>query len=175
MLKTILLVALCGVAGAKPTDHLSGPVKIQFDSDRWEVAPQKGAFDAQRAPGVLASVQERESFEKFNTRFSIVAEDTAKFRLDEAGGVDRYRHYALDFLSGQRFQIISKKEVQLAGISALQITAHQRDFGLTYRQWVVVIGQRAYLLTGAARIKRFDLVEKDLNAIAESFRLSQAG
>lgn len=169
----LLLISLFGWAAT--FEDPAGRFRISFQ-EPWEVSAKDLRPEGDRGqmlPGsVLVGIQRKQADDGYHPRFSVVMEDARRFNTSEIAGQVRYKNYVVDFLKDQRFQIISQKtQMLVSGLPAFEITAFQRDFGLTYRQWAVMDGPRAFLLTAAARVKRFESYEVEIGQIMRSFEL----
>lgn len=168
----LLFISLLGWAAI--FEDPAGRFRISFQ-EPWE--PTKDSRSegerSQMLPGrVLVGIQRKQKDDGYHPRFSVVMEDTRRFNTSEIAGQVRYKNYVVDFLKDQRFQIISQKtQMLVSGLPAFEITAFQRDFGLTYRQWGVMDRSHAFLLTAAARVKRFESYEVEMGQIMRSFEL----
>ncbi|MBI1862396.1 MAG: hypothetical protein HYR96_15900 [Deltaproteobacteria bacterium] len=168
-MKNVLFLALVSLSSWAAV-YSTGPIRLQYDDSHWRIgAAHNDKGNAQSE--VLVGLEEKESFERYHSRFTVVAEDVSKFHTETPAGLKKYYRSVGEFLTNQRFQITNRKDTQLGGRAAYEITANQRDFGLGYRQWVVVEGNKAYLMTASTRLSKFDEKAPALTAMAESFNL----
>jgi hypothetical protein len=175
MMAVFLFVALAHGASFV---HPSGVFTFDYDESTWKPATVKSGarkmedIDRRLSETVLASFQRTEAHEKYHARFSVVTEDISTFTLSSPDGLDRYRRRALEFLKSQRFQIVSKSETMIGTekLPAWEIIANQRDFGLTFRQAIIVRGSDAFLLTAATRIIKYAEQKKEIDRFFDSFR-----
>ena len=177
MVCLLVLIATTVYAGSTSFQHPSGQFRLVYDSDIWEIAPiERGTqrveeVDQRIQQAIQVSLQRKVANDRYHPRFSVVVEDATRFDTKTPSGAENYRRYALDFLKSQRFQVLSQRSVTLGELPAYEITAYQRDFGLTYVQWIVLEGTRAFLLTGAARTQVFEERRAELDAMARSLQL----
>lgn len=147
-----------------------GRFKLDYP-DNWEIS-RKTAGNDPLSQGVLISLQRKNADDRYHPRFSVVVEETRRFGTTEPKGRALYQNYATEFLKSQRFQIQNQKDTTVSGNPALEVTAFQRDFGLTYRQWIVIgPSDSAYLLTAAARVKSFESYAAEFDKMAQSFKM----
>jgi hypothetical protein len=149
--------------------------RFSFNETQWEVVkqelPKAGAeVDREMAQKTLATIQAKSADEKYRPRFSVVVDEMKKFEAEPDPRLAYDRH-AVEFLKGQRFTIISTNPRLLSGgkLKATEITAYQRDFGLTFKQIIFIREKKAYLLTAAARTKNFENYDRDLLSMIDSF------
>ncbi len=153
---------------------------FDYDENVWDVVPGKAndkrpgeAVDKSMADRMMVTVQRKLADDKHHARFSVVVDPVDKFGKTEAERLVGYQKHAVEFMKGQRFHIIEVKKAQLGKLKypAFEILAHQRDFGLYFRQVVVLVGQEAYLLTAAARTAKFPEYAADINHFFDTFAL----
>lgn len=156
-----------------------------FDDKTWEIVVAPGAAGAQdvdraMAERTVATLQRRNADEKYRARFSVVVDDPTRIKEKGATPLEAYARHALEFLKNQRFHVLSSGPKKLPKVSdgGYEIVAHQRDFGLTFRQQIFLhkSGSKteAYLLTAATRTNKFDGYKGELDSLFDSFTFSQA-
>lgn len=151
--------------------------ELFYDDTAWERPAQRRASQAPEdrdhrlMQNVILNLQRKAADNRYHPRFSIVIEDAGRFQVSDPKGQSRYYDYVVGFLKSQRFQDVSQKAVQISARPGIEITGFQRDFGLKYRQWAVLDGDRAYLLTAAARADKFEGYAAEWETMVRSFRL----
>lgn len=156
-------------------------VSLSYDDKNWEHVPavndpkipQKEAVDQAMAEQTLAVLQRKNADDKYRPRISIVV-DPLKKEMKGATPLLAYQKHAVDFMKSQRFTIQSEEPKRLPhlGENAVEITATQRDFGLTFRQVIFVKEDKAYLITATTRTDKFPSYEKEIQSILDSFKWS---
>jgi len=153
---------------------------LSYDDKNWEYVPaandpkiqQKEAVDQAMAEQTLAVLQRKNADDKYRPRISVVV-DPLKKEMQGTTPLLAYQKHAVDFMKSQRFTIQSQAPKQLSiGENAVEITATQRDFGLTFRQIIFVKNDKAYLLTATTRTDKFPSYEKEIDSILASFKWS---
>lgn len=177
---TVFCFLLSFSAFATVFTHPTRGFHFEYNAADWEIVPDvpaKGAdVDKKMAERTLVTLQRKVPDEKYRARFSVVVDDVAKAKGKNPSALARYEAYATEFLKGQRFTISSAetKKLSALGVEAAEITAYQRDFGLTFRQVIFLKGSEAYLLTGAARTKSFEAHSKEIQGMIDSFQFGPA-
>jgi hypothetical protein len=157
--------------------QLQPSFRLTYDEKNWEAVsstkdskiPPKETVDQVMAEKTLTVLQRKNSDDKYRARVSVVMDPLKK----EEASLAAYQKHAVDFMKSQRFTILSQEPKKLPHISesAMEITANQRDFGLTFRQIIFVKGENAYLLTATTRTDKFASYEKEIEEILSSFHL----
>ena len=174
----ILFAFLCAAASGAQYVSPDRGFRFDFDESGWGlVGPDKKAIqdvDRALAQRTLVTVQANKPDERYHARFSVVADSLKAFSQTGMERVLAYQSHAVKFLEAQRFRVLGKREVRLPGVDApaLEITAANRDFGLTFRQIVFLRGEDAYLLTAATRTSGFDKLVPTLQKLFDSFRFT---
>lgn len=176
------LLALVFSFSAYSTQYIDPIRNIRFDYDdlTWEIketpVKQQGEeVDKDMAQKTIVTLQKKMADERYHSRFSIVVDDASQIKKKPDETLfDAYQKHAIDFMKSQRFDVISVKPVKLPKIAepAFEIRANQRDFGLLFKQIVFLRGDKAYLLTAAARTAKFDAYAKELDKIFDSVEIS---
>ena len=176
----VLSFTLGPVLSAAVYNNPAKGIQFEYDDTNWVVVPNGGnsrpleAVDKTMAERTLVTVERKVADDKYKARFSVVVDPAEKFKGSEGERLLAYKQHAVDFLTGQRFHIMSTQKTTLANVKApaVEIIANQRDFGLLFRQVAVLVGKDAYLLTAAARTKKFPDYQAEINKMFESFKLS---
>jgi hypothetical protein len=159
--------------------HTSPKFSVDYDEKAWEVVPHTKArpareeVDKKMAGATLVVIQRKEADEKYHSRFSAVVDEKYKGKGTPAKSeLQLYVKEASDFLKEQGFDVEDPKPYKLPSVDlpAMELKGSQRHLGLTFLQVVVVKNGQAFLLTSAARIKKFDGQAKDLRSMIDSFR-----
>lgn len=173
----LLLISSLSAVSAATYKHTAPAFAFDYNEATWEISPAKKAagandLDNSMAEKTLVSIQRKAADEKYHSRFNVVQDRLQPFQGKKEPAEKLYRQHALEFLKKQRFAVLSSQPVRLPQFEkeVFEIVAHQRDFGLTFRQIVVIQGDHAYLLTAAARSKLFKEQEAELKPIFDSFR-----
>ncbi len=179
-----LLFPLFLLSAANAAVHTNNDRHFSFDYDeaKWEVVPDKAGdkkqsgqdVDRAMAQKTLVTVQRKDADDKYHARFSVVTDSLSGFKGSAVEQLVAYRKHALDFLKSQRFHILTTEERKLPLVpeTAFEVTANQRDFGLTFRQVVFLHGNQAYLLTAATRTAKFEEYGKELQKVFDSFKFT---
>lgn len=173
-------LTLGSFAGAATYKNPTKGVEFDYDDSQWEIVPNGGnarpleAVDKTMAERTLVTVQRKLADDKYRARFSVVVDPAEKFTGNESERLVAYQKHAVDFLTGQRFHILSTQKTTLPNVKspAVEIMANQRDFGLMFRQVAVLVGKEAYLLTAAARTKKFPDYQAEIAKMFSSFKLA---
>lgn len=153
-------------------------LRLEYDERLWEVSPRQAA----EAPGTtphktLAALQRKAPDDRYHARFSVVTEslDAVRKKAGKRDLLDAYHEHAIEFLKSQRFADIESERrsgiVPAVPGPAWETTASHRDFGLKFRQIVFLAGDRAYLVTMAARPDKFFAYEADFRKLVGSLKL----
>ena len=177
-----LLILLCLTLSAfsQASSYVDAKRHFTFDFNElgWELSdkkandrPAKEDVDKNMAERTLVAVQRKEADDKYHSRFSVVVDDLSSFKETGALLLSAYHRKTVGFLKNQRFDVLSTNSVKMPLIAtpAFETIANQRDFGLTFRQVVLVRGKEAYILTATSRTKRFEAQEKELKALFDTF------
>jgi hypothetical protein len=177
-----LFLLLITLANAQTFTNAERHFSFDYDESKWEVVPEKpeekkrGAdVDQAMAQKTLVTIQRKDADDKYHARFSVVTDSITKYKGTPVEQLVEYRKHALEFLKSQRFHILTTDERKLPGVTepAFEVTANQRDFGLTFRQVVFIHGTEAYLLTAATRTAKFDEYGKELKTVFDTFKFTK--
>lgn len=177
LLFTALILQIPALA-AKYT-HTSPKFTVEYDESAWqEVAasktrPAREEVDKKMAGATLIVIERKEADDKYHSRFSVVVDEKFKGKgTAETSELSLYAKEASDFLKEQGFDVSEVKSYKLPKVDlpAVELKGSQRHLGLTFLQVVTVKNGQAFLLTSAARIKKFDEQAKDLRGMIDSFR-----
>jgi hypothetical protein len=152
--------------------------KLDYNESLWEVIPARvekndaQAIDKSMAQQTLVTLQKKVSDEKYHARFHVVTDTLEKFKDTQLPQIVQYQKHTVEFLKGQRFQILSVEPISLPNVKemAVEIIANQRDFGLKFKQVIVLYEGKAYILTATTRTEKFDDYKSELNGMFNSFQ-----
>ena len=150
--------------------------QLTYDPQAWRLAPAAKDKDVPASYQTVVTIEKIASEDGYHARFSVVRDVIQK----KQAAVDLLLQYgmkkALPFLEAQGFLI------QLSGVRqpkeritlkkwpapAFEILASHQHYDLTVHQWILLQGDFCYLLTAAAKIKRYALQKVELDAFFES-------
>lgn len=173
---------LIGISiGAKEFIHDKKPFRLEYDESVWEISPSHPKhmgspreIDKWLSKPTLLSLQRKEKDDNYHSRFSIVVD---KFESDTAKSNVELLQVAADrsikFLKDQRFSIRLKEPSHPLNTNLLsyRIIGEQRDFGLTFHQFILIHGEEVYYLTHAARTSQFEKQKDEGEKLIQSFKL----
>lgn len=171
------LVLVSSLSQAAHFKTQESPFQFQFDDSNWELLPTRAEtkaaaeVDQKMAEATLVNLQRKQADDKYRARFSVVSDSLEKFKDGKISPLVQYQKHAVDFLKSQRFQILSTENIKLGKMQlpAVEVVASQRDFGLKFKQVIFVKEDRAFLLTLATRIEKFDSTLTEVKSIFDSF------
>ncbi len=131
-------------------------ISLSYPDPEWvkvEIPTASASVDQKMKEQTLLTIQKAKADDGYHARFSVVTDSATPFKKKDKSLAESYEAHAIDFLKSQRFTILSQERKKLpnAPTTGLEVVAHQRDFGLTFRQHILLQGERAYLLTAASR------------------------
>ncbi len=164
-------------AVANTYTHPDPAFKLEYDPKDWEVSRAKVENEDPSAPQkTLVALQKVKSQDSYHPRFSVVIEDVKQFEKAGQTPLQSYAQHARKFLESQNFGNLSSRNgkdiLPKSQQEAVEMVGTQRNFGLTFRQVVVVKDGKAYLLTGACRTAEYQKGACGLDGLFTSFEFA---
>lgn len=146
-------------------------LSVEYSKILWEeIKPAATTRDPALDEMTLLSLQRKTVEEDYHSRFSVVVE---ALKGKEKDSLSAYSERAVSFLKSQRFQILSVEPFSSPTIPTMvRITAQQRDFGLTFSQFLFLREGKGYLVTGTTRTKVHPEQSKELEQMVQSLKFN---
>jgi len=180
-MKILLLACFLFFAGTNRSSaatyrDTASHISFEYDDTQWEPMNKK-TVEQDTVVNLQRKVADKEGDTTYFSRISIVRDDVSKIKKVKESKLPKlqaYQSHAVEFLRGQRFDILSSEVKSLAGIpqGAFEILARQRDFGLTFQQVGFLEKDTAYLVTATVRTNKFPEYQSELKKIFDSLKVN---
>lgn len=174
-----LVLFISSVLNAATFNHPG--LSFEYNEKNWElIQPQKSdekSIDAEMNGKTLITLQRKNADEKYRARFSVVVDSVSKAKPARGESpVAAYTRYSQEFLKSQRFSVLDQKTGTLGNppLASTDTVLFQRDFGLKFRQVIVVKEASAYLMTFTSRQKPFEDYVAEIESVLSSLRFKDS-